>query len=206
MSVTVVIVTPTVSKVNQWLTLKRKASTLPVVSSHTCSSGGSSRDVNGSHDVQLSKHQDHAVDAGELPSDPRLWSPYDVTAWLSRMEESHGLDVDHSFFQMNGRGLCLMPLKGFLFRVPDHGGLLYEDFRGRLRKCLLMPGDETSGPTANKRTESTAHRGGATSQSGYETAQWPLPPVAKCGEVVVAEETSVPDFKGRVSPLTYHTL
>ena len=66
------------------------------------------------------------------------------------MTEIHNIQVDRSFFQMNGRGLCLMSLNGFLFRVPDQGKLLYEDFRERLKQCLLAPGCKAIKPTIQK--------------------------------------------------------
>ncbi|XP_071809596.1 uncharacterized protein [Asterias amurensis] len=85
-----------------------------------------------------------------VPMDPRLWTPTDVRIWLSHMTETHSIQADPSFFQMNGRGLCLMSLKGFQFRVPVEGKLLYDDFRERLKICLLATRKETIKPTNQK--------------------------------------------------------
>ena len=37
---------------------------------------------------------------------------------------------------MNGRGLLLMTKEMFLFRVPEGGGILYEDFQFKLQKAF----------------------------------------------------------------------
>ena len=39
-------------------------------------------------------------------------------------------------FQMNGKALCLMDLSMFLYRVPDGGERLYQDFQSRLQRAL----------------------------------------------------------------------
>ncbi|XP_038047153.1 uncharacterized protein LOC119721240 isoform X2 [Patiria miniata] len=189
-------------KVNKWLALKRRTASLPVVCSPTASSGGLSSDANGNCKVKRFRHQDRVTDPLQLPIDPRSWSTNDVRTWLGHMTKSHDLEVDPSFFQMNGRGLCLMPLKGFLFRVPDHGKLLYEDFRGRLRQCLLAPGNDTRPKTEQ----------GAGTKSSREAAS-PSGPARKHRRavvsyqgVVVVGKSSVTDCKGQMSPTTYHTL
>ena len=41
-------------------------------------------------------------------------------------------------FQMNGKALCLMDLSMFLYRVPDGGERLYQDFQTRLQKALCQ--------------------------------------------------------------------
>lgn len=37
---------------------------------------------------------------------------------------------------MNGRGLLLMTKEMFLYRVPEGGGILYEDLQFKLRKAF----------------------------------------------------------------------
>jgi len=41
-------------------------------------------------------------------------------------------------FQMNGKALCLMDLSMFMYRVPNGGERLYQDFQGRLQKALCQ--------------------------------------------------------------------
>lgn len=113
-----------------------------------------------------------------LPMDPRIWTPSDVRIWLSHMTETHSIQADPSFFQMNGRGLCLMSLKGFQFRVPGQGKLLYDDFRERLKICLLTTRKEAIKPASQK----------------------------LCHQEVVKGRTSGVSEKGKVSSFVYQTL
>ncbi|KXJ25205.1 Friend leukemia integration 1 transcription factor [Exaiptasia diaphana] len=66
--------------------------------------------------------------------DPRLWSREDVARWLQWVSDAYSLhDIKPDRFEMNGKGLCLMTLDMFLYRVPEGGRVLYHDFQRRLR-------------------------------------------------------------------------
>lgn len=69
-----------------------------------------------------------------LTVDPRLWSREDVGRWLRWVSDAYSLpDIKPDRFEMNGKGLCLMTLDMFLYRVPEGGRVLYHDFQRRLR-------------------------------------------------------------------------
>lgn len=61
---------------------------------------------------------------------PLQWNPEHVHRWLHALSLKHGLhELDSSRFKMNGRGLALMKLKGFQYRLGEHGLLAYDDLR-----------------------------------------------------------------------------
>lgn len=72
-------------------------------------------------------------------ADPRRWSREDVTRWLQWTSEMFNLgSVRPDRFQMNGKALCLMTMDMFLYRVPEGGNILYQDFQRRLRNAVAM--------------------------------------------------------------------
>ncbi|XP_071955685.1 uncharacterized protein [Antedon mediterranea] len=84
-----------------------------------------------------------------LPNDPRKWTPQDVAAWLHYMANSYSLNIDYSYFRMNGRALCLMNLEGFQRRVFN-GKILFADFRERLRRTMLPKHSAPSPPVPRR--------------------------------------------------------
>lgn len=184
--------------VNSWIALqKRTAPSSRVKRDHTAISDmPAPPDVNGNRDGsgggQTELNLTKTLGAPSLPVDPRLWSPSDVEAWVHHMALAHSLDVDRTFFQMNGRGLCLMTLKGFLFRVPDYGHLMYNDFRARLGRCLSVT------------TSSSSNGGDKGKVAGTETSSRMD---NQCTATNPLDLSSSPlDLTCRKSPLTYHTL
>lgn len=84
-------------------------------------------------------HNDTSKRQEIMPLDPREWSRFDVMQWIqwaSAALKLRDLHVDR--FHMNGKALCLMDLSMFLYRVPDGGERLYQDFQGRLQKALCQ--------------------------------------------------------------------
>lgn len=72
-------------------------------------------------------------------ADPRRWSREDVSRWLQWTSEVFNLgSVRPDRFQMNGKALCLMTMDMFLYRVPEGGNILYQDFQRRLRNAVAM--------------------------------------------------------------------
>ncbi|XP_068686580.1 GA-binding protein alpha chain-like [Montipora capricornis] len=72
-------------------------------------------------------------------ADPRKWSREDVSRWLQWMSEVFNLNsVRPDRFQMNGKALCLMTVDMFLYRVPEGGNILYQDFQRRLRNAVAL--------------------------------------------------------------------
>lgn len=72
-------------------------------------------------------------------ADPRKWSREDVSRWLQWMSEAFNLRaVSPDRFQMNGKALCLMTMDMFLYRVPQGGNILYQDFQRRLRIAVAL--------------------------------------------------------------------
>lgn len=79
----------------------------------------------------------HEAFEDHLPTDPREWSPHDVFMWLHWAARNYRLQ--NSFperFQMNGKALCLMDASMFLYRVPEGGEILYQDFQCRLQRAV----------------------------------------------------------------------
>lgn len=71
--------------------------------------------------------------------DPRRWSREDVTRWLQWTSEMFHLgSINPERFQMNGKALCLMTMDMFLYRVPEGGNVLYQDFQRRLRNAVAL--------------------------------------------------------------------
>ena len=69
--------------------------------------------------------------------DPRLWSRDHVKLWLEKSAVQYQLGSTHSErFLMNGKGLLLLSREMFFYRVPEGGGILYEDFQLRLQKAV----------------------------------------------------------------------
>ncbi|XP_031555183.1 transcription factor ETV6-like isoform X2 [Actinia tenebrosa] len=82
--------------------------------------------------IESPHHEEHFPAA-----DPRLWTREDVARWLRWMSEAYSLDnVKPDRFEMNGKGLCLMTMDMFVYRVPEGGKLLYTDFQRRLRLAV----------------------------------------------------------------------
>lgn len=72
-------------------------------------------------------------------ADPRRWSREDVCRWLQWISEAFNLgSVRPDRFQMNGKALCLMTMDMFLYRVPEGGNILYQDFQRRLRNAVAL--------------------------------------------------------------------
>ncbi|XP_077994611.1 uncharacterized protein LOC144448295 [Glandiceps talaboti] len=70
-----------------------------------------------------------------IPLDPLEWSTDDVKTWLQNMADQFGIqNMPYEHFQMNGKGLCIMPTDGFSRRVPEKGHLLKKDFYRRLKE------------------------------------------------------------------------
>ncbi|XP_078679908.1 transcription factor ETV7-like [Branchiostoma floridae x Branchiostoma belcheri] len=80
----------------------------------------------------------------QIPLDPLSWDLRDVRTWLRHLAARHDITVDLRLFHMNGRGMCLMNLQGFEYRVPVKGHILYEDFWRRVafyrsfRRCKTV--------------------------------------------------------------------
>ena len=71
--------------------------------------------------------------------DPRHWDRAHVQSWLHSMSGSLGLpEISPEKFLMNGKGLCLMTLPMYLYRVPHGGHSLYLDFRARLAHAIAV--------------------------------------------------------------------
>ena len=65
--------------------------------------------------------------------DPQEWTVTEVLEWLQWMVHLYnlkGIDIDK--FKMNGKGLYMMGVEGFMYRVPSGGEILYNDFQRRL--------------------------------------------------------------------------
>ena len=70
-------------------------------------------------------------------ADPRLWSREQVALWLKLAAEKFDLrDARPECFPMNGRGLVLLTREMFLYRVPEGGGLLFEDIQMKLGRVV----------------------------------------------------------------------
>ena len=62
-----------------------------------------------------------------------------MSHWLRRAVVQYGLKTTHVHperFPMNGKALLFMSREMFLWRVPEGGGLLFEDIQLRLQKLL----------------------------------------------------------------------
>ncbi|XP_062512843.1 ets DNA-binding protein pokkuri-like [Corticium candelabrum] len=71
--------------------------------------------------------------AAGLPHDPRNWTSEQVGIWVQRWGQKYNIEnLDLRRFHMNGRGLCLMTISGFNYRVPGNGEQMYLDFRSLL--------------------------------------------------------------------------
>eukprot|EP00118_Oscarella_pearsei_P002468 m.10643 g.10643 ORF g.10643 m.10643 type:complete len:341 (+) comp22521_c0_seq1:193-1215(+) len=66
-----------------------------------------------------------------LPQNPLIWTSEHVQHWLHALQVKFELPtLDKSKFRMNGRGLALMKLQGFQYRLGnEHGELAYRDFQ-----------------------------------------------------------------------------
>ncbi|XP_077862942.1 uncharacterized protein LOC144345235 [Saccoglossus kowalevskii] len=70
-----------------------------------------------------------------IPCDPMEWSPEHVTIWLDYMARRYNIQhIPYESFQMNGKGLCIMPKPGFLRRVPRKGHLMHHDLYQRIKQ------------------------------------------------------------------------
>jgi len=96
--------------------------------------------ISSTSGVQMSNERSfisHEMFEDHLPHDPRQWSPHDVFLWLqwaSRNYRIHNPFPER--FQMNGKALCLMDASMFLYRVPEGGEMLYQDFQCRLQRAV----------------------------------------------------------------------
>lgn len=71
------------------------------------------------------------------PPDPRQWTRDHVTLWLVNAGMQYQLGDTHpERFPMNGKALLLMTREMFLARVPEGGGLLFEDIQLKLQKVI----------------------------------------------------------------------
>lgn len=71
-----------------------------------------------------------------VPPDPRSWTKWEVLEWLKWATDRYGVkDITSDKFLMNGKGLCMLNLESFLYRVPRGGDLLYSDFQRRLHSA-----------------------------------------------------------------------
>ena len=71
------------------------------------------------------------------PPDPRQWSRDHVTLWLLHAGVQYQLGDTHpDRFPMNGKALLLMTREMFLARVPQGGGILFEDIQHKLQKVI----------------------------------------------------------------------
>ena len=60
-----------------------------------------------------------------------------MTHWLERASVQYQLGNTHpERFPTNGLGLLLMTKEMFLYRVPEGGGILYEDLQFKLQKAF----------------------------------------------------------------------
>jgi hypothetical protein len=65
-----------------------------------------------------------------------MWEICDVMEWLKWTSKIYKIkSIDFDKFRMNGKGLCMLPRNGFLYRVPGGGEQLYEDFQMRLQEA-----------------------------------------------------------------------
>lgn len=70
-----------------------------------------------------------------LPADPSTWTRSHVSTWLKTSSNKYQLDdVFIDRFPMNGKGVLFMTKEMFLYRLPQGGGLLYEDLQMRVQK------------------------------------------------------------------------
>lgn len=53
--------------------------------------------------------------------------------WVSKIYNIRSIDFDK--FRMNGKGLCMLQRNGYLYRVPNGGEHLYQDFQMRLQEA-----------------------------------------------------------------------
>lgn len=66
-----------------------------------------------------------------------MWTKWDVLEWLKWATERYNVrDVTADKFLMNGKGMCMLPLESFIFRVPRGGEALYQDFHKRLSAAI----------------------------------------------------------------------
>lgn len=69
--------------------------------------------------------------------DPRLWTREHVALWLQKAAVRFQLSKTYpNKFPMNGKALLLLTREMFLYRVPEGGGLLYEDIRYKMQKVF----------------------------------------------------------------------
>ena len=64
--------------------------------------------------------------------------------WASKIYNIRSIDFDK--FRVNGKGLCMLPRNGFLYRVPSGGEHLYEDFQMRLKEASSAPSQQQQHP------------------------------------------------------------
>lgn len=70
-------------------------------------------------------------------SDPRMWNKWEVMEWLKWATERYSIrDITADKFLMNGKGLCMLSVEGFLYRVPRGGDVLHSDFNKRVTAAV----------------------------------------------------------------------
>ena len=70
-------------------------------------------------------------------ADPRQWTRENVATWLLHARVQYQLGNTHpECFPMNGKSLLLMTREMFLSRVPEGGGVLFEDIQLKLQKVI----------------------------------------------------------------------
>ena len=69
--------------------------------------------------------------------DPRMWNKWEVMEWLKWATERYSIrDITADKFLMNGKGLCMLGVEGFLYRVPRGGDVLHGDFNKRVTAAV----------------------------------------------------------------------
>lgn len=72
-----------------------------------------------------------------VPADPRVWNKWEVMEWLKWATERYSIrGVTADKFLMNGKGLCMLNVEGFLYRVPRGGDILHSDFNKRVTAAV----------------------------------------------------------------------
>ena len=66
-----------------------------------------------------------------------MWNKWEVMEWLKWATDRYSIrDVTADKFLMNGKGLCMLGVEGFLYRVPRGGETLHGDFNKRVTAAV----------------------------------------------------------------------
>ena len=78
-----------------------------------------------------------------------------MTIWLLHAGVQYQLgDTYPEKFPMNGKALIMMTRDMFISRVPEGGGLLFEDVQLKLQKVITELYKKTPGSTSGRRADS----------------------------------------------------